>query len=115
MLEGGGRAPVVLEAKPEGKNPLAAKEPWHGPRYRRYAFSQVSASIASAASQVSIARFVEGGVIPTSTNAVLSEVHRSWNRPEAADLAELYALVAPNYAAVMESYGRAQSVAKASN
>jgi hypothetical protein len=26
---------------------------------------------------------------------VLSETHRTWNRPEAADLANLYALVAP--------------------
>ena len=58
------------------------------------------------------ARFAQGGVIPTSTNAVLSEVHRTWNRPEAAELAKLYALVAPNYAAVAESYQKAQEVAK---
>jgi hypothetical protein len=37
---------------------------------------------------------------------------RTWNRPEAADLAKLYALVAPNYAAVIESYQKAQEVAK---
>ena len=29
------------------------------------------------------------GVIPTSTNAVLSETHRTWNRPEAAELGKL--------------------------
>jgi hypothetical protein len=34
----------------------------------------------------------------------------SWNRPEAADLAKLYALVAPNSAAVIESYQKAQDV-----
>ena len=59
------------------------------------------------ASRASIARFVQGGVIPTTTNAVLSEVHRTWNRPE-----ELYALVSPNYNAVVESYKKAQEVAK---
>jgi hypothetical protein len=32
------------------------------------------------------------------------------NRPEAAELAKLYALVAPNYAAVMEIYEKAQDV-----
>jgi hypothetical protein len=42
---------------------------------------------------------------------VLSETHRTWNRPEAAELAKLYALVAPNYAAVIESYLKAQEAA----
>lgn len=61
-------------------------------------------------SRTTLARFVQDGVIPTTTNAVLSETHRTWNRPEAAELAELYRLVAPNYAAVMESYAKAQQV-----
>jgi hypothetical protein len=63
-------------------------------------------------SRTTLARFTQAGVIPTSTNAVLSEIHRTWNGPEAAELAKLYALVAPNYAAVIESYQKAQEVAK---
>ncbi|HEY5797193.1 MAG TPA: hydrolase, partial [Bosea sp. (in: a-proteobacteria)] len=63
------------------------------------------------ASRTSLARFVQGGVKPTTTNALLSELHRTWARPEAASLAQLYGLVAPNYAAVMESYQRAQEAA----
>ncbi len=47
-------------------------------------------------------------MIPVTTNVVLSETHRTWNRPEAAKIGELYAHVAPNYAAVVESYKRAQ-------
>jgi hypothetical protein len=39
-----------------------------------------------------LGRFVQAGVIPISTNAVLSETHRTWNRPEAGELAKLYAL-----------------------
>jgi hypothetical protein len=39
-------------------------------------------------------------------------VHRTWNRPEASELAKLYALVAPNYAAVIESFNKAQEVAR---
>ena len=54
----------------------------------------------------------QAGVMPTSTNAVLCEIHRTWNRPEAAELAKLYTIVAPNYAALMESYQRAQGVIK---
>ena len=56
------------------------------------------------ASRTTLARFTQAGVVRPTTNAVLSEVHRTWNRPEAQELAKLYALVAPNYAAVIESY-----------
>jgi hypothetical protein len=49
---------------------------------------------------------------PHVANAVLSEIHRTWNRPEAAELAKLYALATPNYGAVIESYQKAQEVAK---
>jgi hypothetical protein len=61
-----------------------------------------------------LARFVQGGVIPVTTNAVLSEDHRSWSRPEAREIGKLYAHVSPNYAAVVESYLKAQEVAKQS-
>jgi hypothetical protein len=43
---------------------------------------------------------------------VLSEVHRTWNRPEAAEIGALYSQVSPNYAAVVESYQKAQEVAR---
>ena len=79
--------------------------------YKVYAVIDASGDPSEMASQTSIARFAQGGVIPTSTNAVLSETHRTWNRPEAAELAKLYALVAPNYAAVAESYRKAQEAA----
>ncbi len=82
--------------------------------YKVYAVIDASGDPSEIASQTSLARFAQAGVIPTSTNAVLSEVHRTWNRPEAAELAKLYALVAPNYAAVAESYQKAQEAAKSS-
>jgi nicotinamidase-related amidase len=80
--------------------------------FKVYAVMDASGDPSELASRTSLARFVQGGVIPTSANAVLSEVHRTWNRPEAAELAKLYGLVAPNYAAVAESYQKAQDVAK---
>lgn len=73
-----------------------------------YAIIDASGDPSEMASRTSVARFAQAGVVPTTTNAVLSEAHRTWNRPEAAELAQLYALVAPNYAAVIESYVRAQ-------
>src|SRR5262245_59668224 len=77
-----------------------------------YAVIDASGDPSEMASRTSLARFVQGDVIPTSTNAVLSEMHRTWARPEAAELAKLYAIVAPNYAAVAESYQRAQEAAR---
>jgi nicotinamidase-related amidase len=80
--------------------------------FKVYAVIDASGDPSEMTSRTTVARFVQAGVVPTSTNAVLSEVHRTWNRQEAAELAKLYALVAPNYAAVIESYQRAQEVAK---
>jgi nicotinamidase-related amidase len=75
-----------------------------------YAVVDASGDPSELASRISLARFVQGGVVPTSTNAVLSEVHRTWNRPEAGEIGKLYAHVSPNYAAVVESYVKAQEV-----
>ncbi len=81
--------------------------------YDVYAVIDASGDPSEMASRTTLARFVQGGVKPTSTNALLSELHRTWARPEAAELAKLYALAAPNYAAVIESFVKAQEVAKA--
>ena len=82
--------------------------------FKVYAVMDASGDPSEMASRTSLARFVQGGVIPTTTNAVLSEVHRTWNRPEAAEIGGLYPHVSPNYAAVVESYMKAQEVAKQS-
>lgn len=80
--------------------------------YDVYAVMDASGDPSEMASMTSLARFAQGGVIPTTTNAVLSEVHRTWARPEAGDIGKLYALVSPNYQAVVESYLKAQEVAE---
>src|SRR6201988_2898608 len=77
--------------------------------FKVYTVMDASGDPSEFASRVSLARFAQAGVIPTSANAVICEVHRTWNRPDAADLAELYTMVSPNYKAVMESYRKAQS------
>jgi nicotinamidase-related amidase len=77
-----------------------------------YAVIDASGDPSELVSRTTLARFAQAGIVPTSANAVLCESHRTWARPEAADLAKLYGIVAPNYAAVAESYARAQEVAK---
>lgn len=82
--------------------------------YDVYAVIDASGDPSEIVARTTLARFVQGGVKPTSTNALLSELHRTWARPEAGDLAQLYGLVAPNYAAVIESFQRAQEAARLS-
>jgi nicotinamidase-related amidase len=77
-----------------------------------YAVIDASGDPSELVSRTTRARLAQAGVIPTSANAVLSEMHRTWNRPEAAELAKLYALATPHYAAVIESYQKAQEVAR---
>src|SRR5688572_22633493 len=78
--------------------------------FKVYAVMDASGDPSEMASRTTVARFIQAGIVPISTNAVVCELLRTWNRPEAAELAKLYSLVAPNYAAVVESYQKAQDV-----
>jgi hypothetical protein len=80
--------------------------------FKVYAVMDASGDVSDMANRTALARFAQGGVIPVTTNSVLSEVYRTWNRPEAAEIGALYAHVSPNYAAVVESYKKAQEAAK---
>jgi nicotinamidase-related amidase len=79
--------------------------------FKVYAVIDASGDPSEMASRTTLARFAQAGVVPISANAVLCELQRTWNRPDAAEIAQLYTMVAPNYSAVMESYNRAQDVA----
>jgi hypothetical protein len=81
--------------------------------FKVYVVIDASGDPSEIASRTTLARFTQAGIIPTSANAVICEVHRTWNRPDAAQLAELYTMVSPNYKAVMESYRKAQEVVTA--
>jgi nicotinamidase-related amidase len=83
--------------------------------YKVYAVMDASGDVSEMANRTALARLVQGGVIPITTNAVLSEVHRTWSRPEAGEILKLYAHVSPNYAAVVESYVKAQDAARRSS
>jgi nicotinamidase-related amidase len=75
-----------------------------------YAVMDASGDPTVMVSHTTLARFVQSGIVPTSTNAVISELHRTWRRPDAAEIADIYTVATPNYRAVMESYDRAKSV-----
>ena len=76
-----------------------------------YAVIDASGDPSEMTSRTTVARFAQAGIVPTSANAVLCELQRTWNRADAADFAKLYGMAAPNYTAVAESYQRAREVA----
>jgi nicotinamidase-related amidase len=78
--------------------------------FKVYAVTDASGDPTEMASQTTLARFVQAGIVPTSTNAVICELHRTWRRPEAAEIAEIYTVATPNYRAVIESYQKAKEV-----
>src|SRR5215470_13772378 len=80
--------------------------------YKVYAVIDASGDPSEMASRTTLARFIQAGVVPTSANAVICELQRTWNRSDAAPVAELYTMVSPNYRAVMESFQKAQDVVK---
>ena len=80
--------------------------------YKVYAVIDASGDPSPMASQTTLARLTQAGIIPISTNAVISEVQRTWNRADGLEYAKLYSRTAPNYAAVIESFQKAQEAAK---
>lgn len=80
--------------------------------YKVYAVMDASGDVSEMAYDVTLARMTQAGIIPVTTNTILSETHRTWNRPDAAQWGALYAELVPNYRAVAESYRKAQEVAK---
>ncbi|WP_375787013.1 isochorismatase family protein [Bradyrhizobium sp. Pha-3] len=75
-----------------------------------YAVTDASGDPTKMVSETTIARFVQSGIVPTSTNAIICELHRTWRRPEATEIAEIYTVATPEYRSVMESYQNAKRV-----
>ena len=53
----------------------------------------------------------QAGVIAVTTNVVLCEFQRTWNRADAGQWGALYNELVPNYRAAAESYVKAQEAA----
>ena len=81
--------------------------------FKVYAVVDASGDPSEMASRTTLARFTQAGIVPTSTNAVICELHRTWRRPEAEEIADIYTVATPNYRAVIESYQNARNVASA--
>ena len=78
-----------------------------------YAVIDASGDPSEMVSRTTVARFAQSGVVPTTANAVICELHRTWRRPEAAEIADIYTVATPSYRPVMESYQSAKDVGSA--
>lgn len=88
----------ALQAQADGYNVLAVMD--------------ASGDVSKLASDAAMLRMANAGIAPVTTNTILSETHRTWNRKDAAAWGALYSELVPNYRAVAESYQRAQDAAK---
>ncbi|WP_299454704.1 isochorismatase family protein [uncultured Pigmentiphaga sp.] len=80
--------------------------------YQVFAVVDASGTYNKMAQEITLARVVQAGVVPMDTAAVASELQGSWNRQDAAEWAQVYTKIFPAYQLLMESYAKAQAVAK---
>ena len=83
--------------------------------YRVYIVTDASGDPSEMASRTTIARAAQAGITPATTNVIAGEVQRTWNRPDAAQWAAIYARMSPHYQAAIESHQRAQEAVKPKN
>ncbi|MGE5279271.1 MAG: isochorismatase family protein [Deltaproteobacteria bacterium] len=80
--------------------------------YRVYAVVDASGNWSSMATDLTIARLVQAGVIPVDTFAVIGELQQTWNRPDALEYARIFGEhILPNYRLLMESHETAREAA----
>lgn len=81
--------------------------------YKAYCVVDASGNWSKLATDTTIARVTQAGAIPTDTFAIVAELMRTWNRGEGSRFAEILAEhVCPEYKCLIESYGKAQEIAK---
>jgi nicotinamidase-related amidase len=77
--------------------------------YRVYAVVDASGNWSKMATDLTIARLAQAGVTPIDTFAVIGELQKTWNRPDAMEYANIFAdNVLPNYGFLMQSYDKAK-------
>ncbi|MFS4453949.1 hydrolase [Serratia marcescens] len=80
--------------------------------YQVLAVVDASGTYSKMAQEITLARVVQAGAVPMDTAAVASEIQQTWNRADAAEWADVYTLIFPNYRLLIESYNKAQDVIK---
>lgn len=80
--------------------------------YQVFAVIDASGTYSKMAQEITLARVMQAGVVPIDVAAVASELQKTWNRDDAAQWAQAYTGIFPNYQLLIESYAKAQQVVK---
>ncbi|WP_116368228.1 isochorismatase family protein [Parahaliea mediterranea] len=81
--------------------------------YKAYCVVDASGNWNKIATDATIARVAQAGAIPTDTFAIVAELMQTWNRPEGSQFAQIISdHICPEYKCLMESYDKAQAIAK---
>lgn len=79
--------------------------------YKVFAVVDASGNHSKLATDLTVARLAQAGVVPIDIMGTLSELQGSWNRPDAQEWANVYTQAMPHYQLLIESYIKAQEVA----
>jgi nicotinamidase-related amidase len=80
--------------------------------YKVYAVVDASGNWNKMATDLTIARLTQAGVIPVDTFAIIGELQQTWKRPDAAEFANIFAdHVIPHYRLLIESLEKARELA----
>lgn len=81
--------------------------------YKVFCIVDASGNLSQMATDLTIARVTQAGAMPIDTFALMSEVMKTWDRPEAMDFAKVMVdHVVPAYGALMDFHDAAQKSAK---
>ena len=81
--------------------------------YKVFNVVDASGNFSSMATDITLARVVQAGAVPTDTFATLAELMSTWNRPDAMEFAGIMKdHIVPHYQLLFESYEKAQKVQK---
>jgi hypothetical protein len=81
--------------------------------YKVFCVVDASGNFSAMATDITLARVVQAGAVPTDTFATIGELMGTWNRPDAMEFGQLMAEhIVPHYRLLFESYAKAQSVQK---
>jgi nicotinamidase-related amidase len=79
--------------------------------YKVFDVVDASGNWSKLATDITLARVVQAGAMPTDTFAVLAELMTTWNRADAMEFAAVMSdHIVPHYRLLIESYEKAQSV-----
>jgi len=71
--------------------------------FKIYAVTDACGDITLQAHEAAIKRWEQAGIIPASVNSIAAEMQQTWNRPDADKFRTIYAELAPQYQALLES------------